>query len=72
MRIVRDGYHIDTSHVTGIVVLPVTTTLREVSSMFGGLAIGFAELTKPSRVAQGLPRDDAKRLRRRGPRRRTR
>ena len=40
--------------------------------MFGGLAIGFAELTKPSRVAQGLPRDDAKRLRRRALRRRRR
>lgn len=26
--------------------------------MFGGLAIGFAHLTKPSRVAAGLPRDE--------------
>jgi hypothetical protein len=41
--------------------------------MFGGLAIGFAELAKPSRIAQGLPRDDAKRYRRRrGLRRRPR
>ena len=40
--------------------------------MFGGLAIGFAELVKPSRIAQGLPRDDAKRYRRRGLRRRPR
>ena len=40
--------------------------------MFGGLAIGFAELAKPSRIAQGLPRDDPKRSRRRGLRRRPR
>ncbi len=33
--------------------------------MFGGLAIGFAELTKPSGVAKGLPRDSAERKRRR-------
>jgi hypothetical protein len=25
--------------------------------MFGGLAIGFAQLSKPSQVAQGLPRE---------------
>jgi hypothetical protein len=40
--------------------------------MFGGLAIGFAQLAKPSRVAQGLPRDASKRSRPRRPRRRPR
>lgn len=32
--------------------------------MFGGLAVGFAELAKPSHIAQGLPRDSSKRRRR--------
>ena len=31
--------------------------------MFGGLAVGFAELARPSRVAQGLPPDGARRSR---------
>ena len=31
--------------------------------MFGGLAIGFAKLAKPGRIAQGLPRDSAERRR---------
>ncbi len=37
--------------------------------MFGGLAIGFAELAKPSGVAQGLPRDSNARRRRKNVRR---
>lgn len=37
--------------------------------MLGGLAIGFAKLAQPSSVAQGLPRDSEKRLRRRDVRR---
>jgi hypothetical protein len=40
--------------------------------MFGGLAIGFAHLTQPGRVAQGLPRDSADRRTRRRLRRRPR
>lgn len=31
--------------------------------MFGGLAVGFAELAKPSRIAKGLPRDGTRRRR---------
>ena len=37
--------------------------------MFGGIAIGIAELTKPSGVAQGLPRDSGDKHRRRDVRR---
>jgi hypothetical protein len=37
--------------------------------MFGAIAIGIAELTKPSGVAQGLPRDSSEKRRRRAVRR---
>ncbi len=37
--------------------------------MFGGLAIGFAELIRPKGLAQGVPRDSGKRRRRREVRR---
>lgn len=33
--------------------------------MFGGLAVGFAKLAKPSQITQGMPSDSAERRRRR-------
>ena len=53
----RDGHHSFTSHVMGILILPVTPTYLEGDTMFGGLAAGFAHLVRPTKTAQGLATD---------------
>jgi len=53
---VRDHHHPFGGIVTGNVSLTVTQA-GEGEEMFGGLAIGFAQISKPSAIARGLPRD---------------